>query len=296
MENYKTIEILPDDNDDEMSLLDVLIVLAEQKKLIALVVLLFTLAGVISAFCIIKPKYLSEVQMMTVSSSVIDRAMFSVQMHENIVGGIIMSNSMMDAVINEFGLLNKNGKNISRIEARRKLAEDIKVDANKNGLVTLKVETHNPEKSMNMANFIYQKTDEALQQVGISATVASNNGLLEKTITEKFAEIENVDTPQNDASKVASILELYALISQYSENQKIKDKNPIVLQLISPPTMPDEKAPQGRGKIIALSTLLGFFCALTMAFMRHSWNAWDDDPVAAEKKALLRRLLGTKTE
>ena len=85
------------------------------------------------------------------------------------------------------------------------------------------------------------------------------------------------------------------MLSQYNENQRIKDKSPMVLQLVSPASTPDEKEPQGRGKIVVLATLLGFFCAVTAAFLRHFWTA-PGDPETAEKKNYLRKLLGLKTK
>jgi len=295
MENCRRVEFVPENEGDELSLLDILIILAEQKRLVASVVILFTLAGVVFTFFFMKPKYLSEVQMMTVSSSMVDKNSFSVQIPGDMIGGIVTSNYMMDAVIEEFALMQKNGKTLSKKKARTELTKDIKVVSNKNGLVTLKVETYDPELSMRIASFIYEKTDEALQQVGVSATVENRDALLEKTIKEKLQEIETMTEPQDDASRTASALELYTIISQYGENQKIKNVNPKVLQLISPPSTPDEKEPQGRAKIIALSMLLGFFCAVTLAFMRHFWIALEDHPETAEKKVLLKKLLGSKT-
>lgn len=57
----------------------------------------------------------------------------------------------------------------------------------------------------------------------------------------------------------------------------------------------EDKEPQGRGKIVVLAALSGFFCAVTTAFLRHFWNA-PGDAETAEKKNYLRELLGLKTE
>lgn len=120
MSNYSSEqEFYPDNCDEEMSILDILIVLAEQKKLIIGTVLLFTLAGLLYAFFLTEPKYSSEVQMMPLTSSVLDNGDFAVQMPGNIVSGVIMSNATFDAVIDEFGLLKtKDGGSQSRITAR----------------------------------------------------------------------------------------------------------------------------------------------------------------------------------
>ena len=293
MSNYSSEqEFYPDNCDEEMSILDILIVLAEQKKLIIGTVLLFTLAGLLYAFFLTEPKYSSEVQMMPLTSSVLDNGDFAVQMPGNIVGGVILSNATLDAVIDEFGLLKtKDGGSQSRITARRELEKDIKVDIDKNSVITLKVDASEPETAMKMANFIYNKTVGTLEDMGITATVSNKDAYLEGAIKKKINEIEKKSSDGGGSPKITSLLDLYTMLTQYDENRKIKDKSPMVIQLISPASLPDEKAPQGRGKIVALSALLGLFCAAMLAFARHFWKSSDEDAATAEKKKRLRMLL-----
>ncbi|MGN0882084.1 Wzz/FepE/Etk N-terminal domain-containing protein [Cloacibacillus porcorum] len=293
MSNYSSEqEFYPDNCDEEMSILDILIVLAEQKKLIIGTVLLFTLAGLLYAFFLTEPKYSSEVQMMPLTSSVLDNGDFAVQMPGNIVGGVILSNATLDAVIDEFGLLKtKDGGSQSRITARRELEKDIKVDIDKNSVITLKVDASEPETAMKMANFIYNKTVGTLEDMGITATVSNKDAYLEGAIKKKINEIEKKSSDGGGSPKITSLLDLYTMLTQYDENRKIKDKSPMVIQLISPASLPDEKAPQGRGKIVALSALLGLFCAVMLAFARHFWKSSDEDAATAEKKKRLRMLL-----
>lgn len=293
MSNYSSEqEFYPDNCDEEMSILDILIVLAEQKKLIIGTVLLFTLAGLLYASFLTEPKYSSEVQMMPLTSSVLDNGDFAVQMPGNIVGGVILSNATLDAVIDEFGLLKtKDGGSQSRITARRELEKDIKVDIDKNSVITLKVDASEPETAMKMANFIYNKTVGTLEDMGITATVSNKDAYLEGAIKKKINEIEKKSSDGGGSPKITSLLDLYTMLTQYDENRKIKDKSPMVIQLISPASLPDEKAPQGRGKIVALSALLGLFCAVMLAFARHFWKSSDEDAATAEKKKRLRMLL-----
>ena len=293
MSNYSSEqEFYPDNCDEEMSILEILIVLAEQKKLIIGTVLLFTLAGLLYAFFLTELKYSSEVQMMPLTSSVLDNGDFAVQMPGNIVGGVILSNATLDAVIDEFGLLKtKDGGSQSRITARRELEKDIKVDIDKNSVITLKVDASEPETAMKMANFIYNKTVGTLEDMGITATVSNKDAYLEGAIKKKINEIEKKSSDGGGSPKITSLLDLYTMLTQYDENRKIKDKSPMVIQLISPASLPDEKAPQGRGKIVALSALLGLFCAVMLAFARHFWKSSDEDAATAEKKKRLRMLL-----
>lgn len=294
MSNYSSEqEFYPDNCDEEMSILDILIVLAEQKKLIIGTVLLFTLAGLLYAFFLTEPKYSSEVQMMPLTFSVLDNGDFAVQMPGNIVSGVIMSNATFDAVIDEFGLLKtKDGGSQSRITAIRELEKDIKVDIDKNNsVITLKVDAAEPETAMKMAGFIYDRTVGTLEEMGITATISNKDAYLEGVIKKKINEIEKNSSDGGGNSRITSLLDLYTMLTQYDVNRKIKDKSPMVIQLISPASLPDEKAPQGRGKIVALSALLGLFCAAMLAFARHFWKSSDEDAATAEKKKRLRMLL-----
>ena len=292
MEQRTKTEMFQDEC-EELSLLDIVIVLAEQKKLIAAVTLIFALAGLAYALLFTKPEYKSEIQMMTVNSRITGDGELSVYLPGNMIDAVVSSNSMRDAVISEFNLTNVDGKEISKDAALRTLAKNVKVDMGKNGLVTISVKSPSPEQSMKMADLIYKKTDATLLAMGVTSTIETRDTFLEKTIRDKLSEIDgNAELDQN--SKISSILELYTVLSQYNENQRIKDKSPMVLQLVSPASMPDEKEPQGRGKIVVLATLLGFFCAVTAAFLRHFWTA-PGDPETAEKKNYLRKLLGLKT-
>lgn len=293
MEQRTKTEMFQDEC-EELSLLDIVIVLAEQKKLIAAVTLIFALAGLAYALLFTKPEYKSEIQMMTVNSRIIGDGELSVYLPGNMIDAVVSSNAMRDAVISEFNLTNVDGKEISKDAALRTLAKNVKVDMGKNGLVTISVKSPSPEQSMKMADFIYKKTDATLLAMGVTSTIETRDTFLEKTIRDKLSEIDgNAELDQN--SKISSILELYTVLSQYNENQRIKDKSPMVLQLVSPASTPDEKEPQGRGKIVVLATLLGFFCAVTAAFLRHFWTA-PGDPETAEKKNYLRKLLGLKTK
>lgn len=292
MEQRTDMGMFPDEV-EELSLLDILIVLAEQKKLIAAVTALFALAGLAYALLFTKPEYKSEIQMMTVNSRIVGDGELSVYLPGNMIDAVVSSNAMRDAVIVEFSLTEKDGKTISRDAALKELSKNVSVDIGKNGLVTISVKSPSPERSMKMADYIYRRTAETLLAMGVTSTIETRDTFLEKTIKDKLNEIDgNAALDQN--SKISSILELYSVLSQYNENQRIKDKNPMVLQLVSPASMPDEKEPQGRGKIVVLATLLGFFCAVTAAFLRHFWTA-PGDQETSEKKNYLRKLLGFKT-
>lgn len=294
MEQRTNMEMFQEE-DGDLSLLDILIVLAEHKKLIAAVTLLFALAGLAYALMFVKPEYKSEIQMMTVDSRITDDGELAVSLPNNMIDAVVSSNAMRNALIAEFDLTEAGGGKISKDAAMRNLQKNISVNVGKNSLITISVKSSSPEQSMKMADFIYRKTAETLLAISVTSTAETRDIFLEKTIKDKLKEIDNQDVTAGLDSKISSILEFYSVLSQYNKNQRAKDKNPVVLQLVSPASLPDEKVPHGRGKIVVLATLLGFFCAVTTAFLCHFWNT----PVDAEtvaKKNYLRKLLGLKAK
>lgn len=283
-------------DEKEISILDILIILAEQKKLILGMTLLFAVCGLAYAVLFTEVKYTSEVQMLPISSYRTDRGEFSIQIPGNIVDGVVSSNSMLDSVIDKFGLMkDKEGKTISRIAARKNLLKNIKVSTDQNnGVITLKAEAYAPEEAQEIASYIYKNTVAMLQQMGVVATVGNKDLYLDSTLRRKLDQIQSQSGSAADDTKLKNILELYAVLKQYDDNKRLIDKTPLVIELISPASLPDEKQPQGRGKIVLLSAILGLFAGTLMAFASHGWKTMEDDPETAAKKAHLRSLIGFK--
>ena len=174
MEQRTNMEMFQDEC-EELSLLDIVIVLAEQKKLIAAVTLIFALAGLAYALLFTKPEYKSEIQMMTVNSRIIGDGELSVYLPGNMIDAVVSSNAMRDAVISEFNLTNVDGKEISKDAAQRSLEKNVGVSIGKSGLVTISVKSPSPEQSMKMADFIYKKTAETLLAMGVTSTIETRD-------------------------------------------------------------------------------------------------------------------------
>ena len=250
MEKYNCAETFPDDG-DELSLLDILIVLAEQKKLIVAITLLFAVAG-FGYTTFVKdttPRYRSDVQVLAVNLS--GAGNDSISIPGKMVDALVSSTAMMKAVTDKIDVVTADGQAMPKETARGYLHANTKVDVGRNGLVTISVTSPSSEQSMKIATLIFSLTEAALLDMGVAVTPNAPDAAIEV------------------------------------------NKNPIVFQLVSPASMPAGPEAQGRGKVIVLATMLGFFCAVTAAFARHFWAA-ADDPETTEKKNYLKKLLGFK--
>ena len=79
-----------------------------------------------------------------------------------------------------------------------------------------------------------------------------------------------------------------------NEEGAVYRKSAMVVQLVSPPTLSGPAASEGRGKIAALSGILGLFVGLTFAFIKHFWVVSSSDPETEEKVRRLKELIGIK--
>ncbi|NLD06367.1 MAG: hypothetical protein GX672_10880 [Synergistaceae bacterium] len=81
------------------------------------------------------------------------------------------------------------------------------------------------------------------------------------------------------------------LLRQY-ESAKIREaQDPVVIQILSPPTFPEIRSKPQRKKVVVLATLLGGFLAVFMAFIRHFLLLSAKDPKVGSKVAFIRNTI-----
>ncbi|MDO4953308.1 MAG: Wzz/FepE/Etk N-terminal domain-containing protein [Synergistaceae bacterium] len=286
---------------EEISLLDLLAIFGRGRKFIALTTLIFMLLGALWVFVVKPPKlkYKSTIQMLVVSPYVIDNESMSLNVRTDMVVGVLRSRAVTDVLTDRFKLNvdKKSGKAVPRDKLYEKggcfdeKSEEYKCTGSRDtGVVTLNVTAEEPETAQAMATAAYKKADEILKEIAVSAVDTANTAndeKLEKEIQAKIAEVSEAHTkaPQ----KISELLGMYSVLMARDESYRLKGKQPIALQLLSPASLPDEAAPRGRGKTLVLFTMLGFFLGIAGAFMKHVWST-----VEPEKKAELKAAFGKK--
>lgn len=81
------------------------------------------------------------------------------------------------------------------------------------------------------------------------------------------------------------------LLRQY-ETAKIREaQDPVVIQILSPPTIPEIRSKPERTKIVILATLLGGFLAVFAAFIRHFLSLSVKDPQVGSKVDFIRNTM-----
>jgi uncharacterized protein involved in exopolysaccharide biosynthesis len=154
---------------DEISVLDLLIVLAERKRLIALWTAIFAIVSLIVALIWPKSYTATAILMPPRQSSGMGSLLtaelgslggmaalaggsLGIKNPNDMYVGMLKSQTVEDAMVKKFGLMQEY--HAAYVSAARKVFEGhVTVDGNgKDGLIHISVEDHNPEKAADMAN------------------------------------------------------------------------------------------------------------------------------------------------
>lgn len=159
----------PAQNEDEISLLDLLIVLAERRKTIFRVTATFTLLAI--AISLIWPKsYKAEVTLLppqqnSSMGSLLASQLGSLGSMASLAGGslglknpndmyvaMLKSRTVEDGMVKDFGLMAEYHSKLQS-DARKAFEGHATVDGNgKDGLIHISIEDHNPERAAQLAN------------------------------------------------------------------------------------------------------------------------------------------------
>lgn len=281
----------------EISLLDVLLIIFENKKLILMVFFIFLFAGLGYGIFIKKPEFSSSMQIAAITQYSTKAGDFNVYVSGGLISGILTSDSVLDSVIDSNGLLkNDDGTVRTRVQARKSLSESIKPHVASSGIVTVTVEEKSPEKALEVAESLYDSSLVILQEMGMAISGQKDAYIqseIEKNI-EKIDEFKKQAVNRIIDKDIDQLLKTLSLFTLYEEGSVYRKSAPMVVQLVSPPSLPDQPLPGGRAKIAVLSAMLGLFLGLTLAFIRHFWRVSALDPETEEKVKRIKELAGIK--
>ena len=120
---------------------------------------------------------------------------------------------------------------------------------------------------------------------GFSIAGSSTGGI--KNITESSLQYATLFREYKFRESLVTIL-----LRQY-ETAKIKEaQDPVVIQLLSPPTVPEIRSKPQRRKIVVLATLLGGFLSVFLAFIIHFLSLSAKDPEVAPKIDFVKNAIG----
>ena len=287
-----------EENETEISLLDILLIIAEGKKIITSCILVCLIAGLGYALFLNKPEYASSMQIAAITQNSPKTGDFNIYVSGNLISGILTSDSVLDSVIDRNDLLkNDDGTAKTRAEARKSLSDSIdsKVD-DRSSIVTVTVKNKTPEKALTVAKSLYDSSLVILQEMGMTIS-GQKDTYIQSEIEKNIDKIE--EFKKSAANGVANkdidqLLKTMSLLSLYEEGSVYRKSAPMVVQLVSPPILPDQPLPRGRAKISVLSAMLGLFVGLALTFIKHFWQVSASAPETEEKVMKLKELVGIR--
>lgn len=274
--------------DQDISLLDILVTLAESWRLIVFGSLIVgVLAGVLS---FLWPK--------TFESVVI------VRLAEDEVA-LLHATPVLDPLIEKFGYM-KNADGI-KDDARKELKKDLIFTSDKKTkLSTITAKASTPVQAQALANDAIAALLLELQVKGQEKT------LLQKTIAINERAIENaedaIDAIQrtfkrgglSDQAQESAIKNLAVINSDISkraqENEALRQKLDIKGEevFVQKPSLSERKTSPKSGLVASLALLASGFALVLFVFIRKAWRNAKQDPESANKIARLKELVGLK--
>lgn len=330
--------VIQNENDDEISLIDLFAVLLKHKFLIIGMTGLAMIAAVIISIISLKlppeksflpNKYTPKAQMLINNDSSSSGGLASMISSSglgslaglagvNVSGGasnsalagyLVSSNSVQDAVVDKFNLIErykieKSPRASSREALKKLLTSNYDTDT---GVFTISFTDIDPEFAREVVNFVVGLVEERFNELGIDQNKLQEENLkeniqrsydeirsLEKQIQTLEHSVSNVYNPSSvpsimlDSSllkmELSAQQQIYAQLKVQYESLKVSmaSEQP-VFQILEYAEVPDKKSAPSRGKLCIIITFAAGFLSVFLAFAINAIENIKKDPEAMAK-------------
>lgn len=276
---------------DEVSLLDLLLVVAENIKLLILGPLLAVLL-VLGAGYVVPQKF--------ISNAILTLPAVASTPTPTQAAAIMVSPVVLDPIVQSVGL--SDGQSVH--QARNALAGQIKVTVGKDLLIRLDVTAATPAAAQTLANAIIDNwlkstAPGVLDRAGLEKRLGyaqksldAVTRLLDRLTAEGATNINSLQVRSEAGASLVAVADLQArYLSEVLNTSRILKglSRDVVVQQ---PTLPTEPAASKKGLIAIMAALGTGFALLLFIFMRSAWRGAAQNPRAAQKQARLRAALG----
>ena len=328
-------EIEKNDSDDEISLIDLFAVLWRRKKMIITIIVAAAIGAVL--FSIISlllppeesflPNVYSPEAIMLIDNksssgnlssmlsnmgslaSLAGLAMSGESNYSQLAVFLVETNSFLDAVVDEFGIIKKlKLKKSPRAESRKALKKILKAELdNTSGTLSIKFKDIDPEYARDVVNFSVGYLEKRFGELGLDKNKIEKENL-ETNIANTYKEILQLEEDSKrleqsvaygssydrlpaitiEMNRLALELEaqkqIYTQLKvQYELNRiNIASESPI-FQVLEYAEVPDQKSGPSRGLICIIVTFAAGFLSVFLAFVLNAVSNIKNDPQAMAK-------------
>lgn len=276
----------------ELSLLDLLLVVAENIKLLLLGPLLAGLVALGVGF-LLPQSFVSQAILLIPAASSTSAAQ---------AASMMVSPLVLDPVIAASPLF----KDKSIQKARVELAERVKASVGKDGLLRLDVTAHDPKDAQALGNALLDtwllstvpgpqdRADLEKRLSYASKALVSVTALLDKLSVDGVVSLSKPLTRGEAGTGLVAVGELQTryLNEVLSIPRTLQGLSHDVVK--QPPTLPTEPASNNKALLAILAAMGTGVVLLLYVFMRQAWRNAAQDPEAAQKQEQLRAALGMK--
>ena len=228
----------------------------------------------------------------------------------NLANYLVSSNALLDAVTDEFKIIEKYKiEKAVRASSRKALQKTLKADVDsETGFTDI-----DPVFAQSVVNFVVDWMSNKFDELGLDNNKIQKENL-ERNIQSSYNEILRIEREVkklgasvgygNNAWDIPSIttgsaklqLELEAQRQVYTQLKtqyellkvQMQSETP-VFQILERPEVPDLKSGPSRGKMCIIVTFAAFFLSVFLAFALNAWKNIKNDPEAIEKLQLKKK-------
>ena len=281
------------EEEDEVSLLDLLVVVAENLRLLVLGPVLIGLLALAIGYVLPQSFVSQSILALPTSTQTPTQAV-----------AVMVSPLVLDPVIEALKLTDGRSLQVTR----NALAKQINANVGKDGLVRLDVTENSPVAAQNIANAIIDtwlrttlpttldRADLQARLAYAKVALSSVRALLERLTSESSSNLNKSLTRGESGISMVAVGELQARyfseVLTISRTLQGLSRDVIVLS----PTLPTEPVAPKKSLIAILAAIGGGFALLLWVFSREAWRRAAQDSQSAKKQSRLRGILGFKSQ
>lgn len=314
-ENQTVTPQLSPIGDDEINLIDLLIVLAKHKAMIAKVTIAATLLAVgvsllMANIYTASTKILPPQQSQSSASAMLAQlgglagmagSSLGIKNPNDLYVAMLKSRNIMEKIAKRFDL--QKVYEAETLTATLKALEgSTNISSGKDGVITVEVDAEHPQLAANLANAFVEELDQLMQTYSLT-DASQKRTFFEQQLRQAknnltSAELVLDKTPNTSLQYLDALRNLkyqeavWEILARQFEMAKLDEaKDYPLIQVLDKAAPPEKKSKPKRSLIVILATLVAFFLAVIWAFVREALARSSGDPEQAGRLDELRELL-----